>query len=68
MTADPAAPPGPEELTADELIRRQIATDGHAPDEFRVATVRNLDPWYTTFNVTPDQRMYLPPEKRVRVW
>jgi len=21
-----------------------------------------------TFNVTPDQKMYLPPEKRVRVW
>ena len=52
----------------EEFIRRQIATDGHAPDEFRVATVRNLDPWYTTFNVTPDQKMYLPPEKRVRVW
>ena len=22
-------------------------------DEYRVATVRNLDPWYATFNVTP---------------
>ena len=50
------------------LIRRQIATDGHAPDEYRVATVRNLDPWYATFNVTPGQKMYLPPDKRVRVW
>ena len=52
----------------EELIRRQIATDGHSPDEYRVATVRNLDPWYATFNVTPTEKMDLPPEKRVRVW
>jgi predicted metalloendopeptidase len=52
----------------EELIRLQVATDGHAPDAYRVATVRNLDPWYATFNVTPAQKMYLPPEKRVRVW
>jgi len=55
-------------MAREELIRRQVATDGHSPDEFRVATVRNLDPWYATFNVTPSHRMYLPAEKRVRVW
>ena len=52
----------------EELIRLQVTTDGHSPDEYRVATVRNLDPWYATFNVTAGQKMYLPPEKRVRVW
>ena len=52
----------------EELIRLQVTTDGHAPDEYRVATVRNLDAWYATFNVTQAQKMYLPPEKRVRVW
>jgi predicted metalloendopeptidase len=52
----------------EQLIRLQVATDGHAPDEYRVATIRNLDPWYATFNVTQAQKMYLPPEKRVRVW
>ena len=52
----------------EELIRLQVTTDGHSPDEYRVATVRNLDPWYATFTVTPGQKMYLPPEKRVRVW
>jgi putative endopeptidase len=52
----------------EELIRLQIATDGHAPDEYRVATVRNLDPWYAAFSVTPAQKMFLPPDKRVRVW
>ncbi len=52
----------------EELIRLQVATDGHAPDAYRVATVRNLDPWYVAFSVTPAQKMSLPPEKRVRVW
>jgi putative endopeptidase len=52
----------------EELIRLQVTTDGHSPDQYRVATVRNLDPWYATFNVTPGQKMYVPPEKRVRVW
>jgi len=52
----------------EELIRLRVTTDGHSPDEYRVATVRNLDPWYATFNVTPGQKMYVPPEKRVRVW
>jgi len=52
----------------EEFVRMLVASDGHPPDEYRAATVRNLDPWYTTFNVTPAQKMYLPPEKRVRVW
>jgi predicted metalloendopeptidase len=52
----------------EESIRLQVTTDGHSPDEYRAATVRNLDPWYTAFSITPAQRMYLPPEKRVRVW
>jgi putative endopeptidase len=52
----------------EEFVRMLVASDGHPPDEYRAATVRNLDPWYSTFNVTPSQKMYLSPEKRVRVW
>ena len=52
----------------EEAIRVQVTTDGHSPDAYRAATVRNLDPWYAAFNVTPTQKMYLPPDKRVRVW
>jgi endothelin-converting enzyme/putative endopeptidase len=48
--------------------RRGILTDGHAPPEYRTATVRNLDAWYKAFNVQPGQKLYLPPEERVRVW
>jgi len=56
------------EKMREEFVRMLVASDGHPPDEYRAATVRNLDPWYTTFNVTPSQKMYLPPDKRVRVW
>ena len=49
-------------------LRRQIATDGHAPDNYRVSTVRNLDAWYSTFDVQPSQGLYLTPAQRVRVW
>jgi putative endopeptidase len=48
--------------------RRGILTDGHAPPQYRTATVRNLDAWYKAFDVQPGQALYLPPDQRVRVW
>ncbi len=49
-------------------LRAQLATDTHAPERWRVATVRNLDAWYEAFDVRPGQALYLPPAARVRVW
>ena len=54
--------------TNDEGLRTQLATDHHAPDNYRIATVRNLDAWYDAFDVRPGQRLYLAPAERVRVW
>lgn len=52
-----------------EAVRRQVGSnDTHAPESYRVATVRNFDAWYAAFDVRPGQRLYLPPERRVRVW
>jgi predicted metalloendopeptidase len=56
------------EKTRDEAMRGQIATDGHAPGQYRALTVRNLDPWYAAFDVQPTDKLYLPPAKRVKVW
>jgi predicted metalloendopeptidase len=50
------------------LLRQQVLADGHAPDEYRADTVRNLDPWYDAFGVKPGQKLYLAPADRVRVW
>ncbi|HEX2802798.1 MAG TPA: M13 family metallopeptidase [Sphingomicrobium sp.] len=52
----------------DASMRARIATDGHAPGQYRALTVRNLDPWYSAFDVKPGQKLYLKPEERVKVW
>ncbi len=49
-------------------LRNQITTDGHAPDEYRADTVRNLAPWYAAFSVRPGQKLYLEPKDCIRVW
>jgi len=52
----------------DDGLRAQSTGNDHAPEIFRVATVRNLDAWYDAFDVQPGQRLYLPPGVRARVW
>jgi putative endopeptidase len=52
----------------EQALRRQVLTNGHAPAEYRGDTVRNLDAWYTAFDVKPGDALYLAPEQRVRVW
>ncbi|WLI90141.1 M13 family metallopeptidase [Massilia sp. R2A-15] len=49
-------------------LRRQVMTDGHAPSQYRAATVRNIDAWYDAFGVKQGQSLYLAPADRVRVW
>ena len=49
------------------LLQRLI-TDPHSPSKFRVAIIRNLDPWYSAFNVQQGQQLYLAPDQRVRIW
>lgn len=54
--------------TTEAATRNQLATDNHAPEDYRADTVRNLDAWYSAFDVRPGQRLYLEPSARVRVW
>jgi predicted metalloendopeptidase len=49
-------------------LRQQVITDGHAPDEYRADTVRNLDAWYKAFDVKQGDKLYLAPDQRVRIW
>jgi putative endopeptidase len=55
-------------LQREGFLRQQLATDPHSPGEWRAAEVRNMDAWYAAFDVKPGAKMYLPPEKRVKVW
>jgi putative endopeptidase len=49
-------------------LRQRILTDGHAPNEYRADTVRNIDAWYDAFKVEPTNKLYLAPDARVRIW
>ncbi len=53
----------------DEELRRRIETDPHSPSEFRAnGTVSNMPEFYEAFNVKPDDKMYVKPEDRVKIW
>jgi endothelin-converting enzyme/putative endopeptidase len=51
------------------LLRQVVLTNPHPPSMYRVnGVVRNVDAWYTAFNIHPGDRLYLPPEQRVHIW
>ena len=53
----------------DEQIRNQTKSDPHALGRWRVnGTLPHIDAWYEAFGVTPDNALYLAPEKRARIW
>ena len=55
--------------TRDETLLTRLKSDPHSPAEFRVnGTVRNLAPFYSSFDVEPGDRMYLAPKDRVSIW
>jgi len=49
-------------------LRNQLLTNVHAPGQYRALTVRNIDAWYPAFDVKPEQKLYLAPEQRVKIW
>jgi putative endopeptidase len=53
----------------ESAIRHVIKYGFHAPTQYRVnGVVRNIDEWYAAFDVRPGNKLYLPPERRVRIW
>ncbi|MGC1548053.1 MAG: M13 family metallopeptidase [Rhodanobacter sp.] len=52
----------------DAAVRQRLATDVHAPANFRALTVRNLDAWYPAFQVSAGEKLYLTPQDRVKIW
>jgi endothelin-converting enzyme/putative endopeptidase len=49
-------------------LRQQVMVDPHSPAEYRADTVRNIDAWYSAFDVKPGETLYLRPSERVRIW
>jgi endothelin-converting enzyme/putative endopeptidase len=50
------------------LVRQQVLTDPHAPAQYRADTVRNIDAWYSEFEVQPGEKLYLAPQDRIQIW
>lgn len=49
-------------------LRAQVMGDGHAPGEYRSDAVRNIDGWYSAFDIKPTDKLYLDEAQRVRIW
>jgi len=53
----------------EQYLRNQVMADPHAPAEFRAnAPLSNIQEFYDAFNVKPGDKLYLPPETRVKIW
>ena len=52
-----------------EEVLQRLTTDPHSPPEFRCnQVVRNLDEFYTAYDVQPSDGLWLDPAQRVRIW
>jgi predicted metalloendopeptidase len=53
----------------EDALRQQMLTDPHSPHMARgTLPERNMDAWYSAFDVKPGDKLYLEPEDRVRIW
>jgi putative endopeptidase len=53
----------------DDAVRRQVVSDPHSPRQYRVnGVMRNVDAWYDAFEVKPEDKLFVEPKDRVRIW
>lgn len=53
----------------DEAIKNLVKTDPHAPGMYRAyVPLQNVDSFYEAFQITEQQKLYIKPEDRVRIW
>lgn len=53
----------------DEEIRKRVKSDPHELGKWRVnGQMPHIDAWYEAFNVTENDPMFVPKEKRVTIW
>jgi putative endopeptidase len=54
--------------TKKESLIEQLTIDSHALEEFRANLVSNINEFYEVFGVGESDKMYIRPDKRVRLW
>lgn len=53
----------------DEALKNQVKTDPHSPAMYRgFVPIQNLDSFYKAFNIKEGDKMFVAPEKRVKIW
>jgi predicted metalloendopeptidase len=53
----------------DDALRQQVLTNPHAPEMYRAnGPLRNVPDFYATFDVKPEDKMFLAPEQRAKIW
>ena len=53
----------------EEQMRSQTKSDPHSLGEWRVnGALPHIDEWYEAWGVTPENKMYIAPENRVKIW
>ncbi|MEC4725090.1 M13 family metallopeptidase [Shewanella sp. D64] len=57
-----------KEKRTEQSMLNQLRAGTHAPGQYRAQAPRNHDAWYKAFDVKPGDELYLPEDKRVRIW
>jgi putative endopeptidase len=53
----------------DEALKSQVKTDPHSPGIYRAyVPLTNVDAFYNAFDIKPSDKLYVIPEKRVKIW
>lgn len=53
----------------DECLVQSAKTDPHPPGKFRVNnTFKNIDEFYSAYNLNNSDKLYIAPDERVRIW
>ena len=53
----------------DEAIKSQVKTDPHSPGMYRAyVPIQNVDAFYDAFSIKKGDKMYVDPDKRVKIW
>ena len=53
----------------EESLRQQVLTNVHSPEMYRAnGPIRNIPEFYAAFGVKEGDKLYLPPDRRVKIW
>ena len=53
----------------DESLRQQVLTNVHSPEMYRAnGPVRNIPEFYATFGIKEGDKMFVAPDRRVKIW